>query len=60
LEDAGGIYKGRKRAAGELKWTATPVDLIFRSNSELRAVAEAYASADGGEQLIRDVIAAWT
>ncbi len=59
-EDADGIYEGRDRATGELKWTATPVDLIFGSNSELRAVAEAYASADGGEQFVRDFVAAWT
>ncbi|MBK1720966.1 catalase/peroxidase HPI [Thiocystis violacea] len=58
--DAEGIYEGRDRASGELKWTATPVDLIFGSNAELRAVAEAYASADGGDAFIRDFIAAWT
>jgi catalase-peroxidase len=59
-EDADGIYEGRDRATGELKWTATPVDLIFGSNSELRAVAEVYASADGSEQFVRDFVAAWT
>ena len=58
--DAEGIYEGRDRASGELKWTATPVDLIFGSNAELRAVAEVYASADGDEAFIRDFIAAWT
>jgi catalase-peroxidase len=59
-EDADGIYEGRDRATGELKWTATPVDLIFGSNSELRAVAEVYASASGSEQFVRDFVAAWT
>ena len=59
-KDADGIYEGRDRATGELKWTATPVDLIFGSNSELRAVAEVYASADGNEQFVRDFVAAWT
>jgi catalase-peroxidase len=60
VKDADGIYEGRDRATGELKWTATPVDLIFGSNSELRAVAEVYASADGSEQFVRDFVAAWT
>nr|WP_269747358.1 catalase/peroxidase HPI [Imhoffiella purpurea] len=59
-EDAEGIYEGRDRASGELKWTATPVDLVFGSNAELRAVAEAYASADGDEEFIDDFVAAWT
>ena len=55
-----GVYEGRDRATGELKWTATPVDLIFGSNSELRAVAEVYASDDGREQFVRDFVDAWT
>jgi len=54
-----GVYQGRDRASGELKWTATPVDLIFGSNSELRAIAEVYASADAGEKLVEDFVAAW-
>ena len=58
--DAEGIYEGRDRASNELKWTATPVDLVFGSNSELRAVAEAYAAADGEEQFVNDFVAAWT
>jgi len=58
--DADGIYEGRDRATGELKWTATPVDLIFGSNAELRAIAEVYGSADGEEELVRDFVAAWT
>jgi len=55
-----GIYEGHDRASGQLKWTATPVDLIFGSNSELRAVAEAYASDDAREQFVRDFAKAWT
>jgi catalase-peroxidase len=55
-----GIYEGRDRATGELKWTATPVDLIFGSHSELRAVAEFYASNDGAETFIGDFVTAWT
>ena len=57
---AEGVYEGRDRATGELKWTATPVDLIFGSNSELRAVAEYYAAADGQRAFVDDFVAAWT
>ena len=57
--DTEGLYEGRDRQTGEVKWTATPVDLIFGSNSELRAIAELYAAADGQEQLVRDFVAAW-
>ena len=57
--DSEGIYEGRDRATGELKWTATSVDLIFGSNTELRAVSEAYASADAREQFVRDFVKAW-
>jgi catalase-peroxidase len=55
-----GIYEGHDRATGELKWTATPVDLIFSSNSELRAVAEVYAANDGKEKFVEDFVDAWT
>jgi catalase-peroxidase len=55
-----GIYEGRDRGTGELKWTATPVDLIFGSNSELRAVAEVYAADDARDKFVRDFINAWT
>ncbi len=55
-----GIYEGVDRATGKVKWTATPVDLIFGSNSELRAIAEVYAAADGKEKFVRDFISAWT
>jgi len=55
-----GIYEGRDRATNKVKWTATPVDLVFGSNSELRAVAEAYASSDDKEKFVNDFVAAWT
>ncbi|MCY4601671.1 MAG: catalase-peroxidase, partial [Acidobacteria bacterium] len=55
-----GIYEGRDRATGELRWTATPVDLIFGSHSELRAVAEYFASDDGQEEFVHEFITAWT
>ena len=54
-----GIYEGRDRATGELKWTGTPVDLIFGSHSDLRAVAEVYALSDGREKFVRDFVDAW-
>lgn len=53
------VYEGRDRATGELKWTGTRVDLIFGSNSELRAVAEVYASEDSAEKFLQDFIKAW-
>jgi catalase-peroxidase len=56
---AEGVYEGRDRATGNVKWTATPVDLIFGSNSELRSVAEVYASADAKEKFVKDFAAAW-
>ncbi|WP_278404607.1 catalase/peroxidase HPI [Pseudoalteromonas ruthenica] len=55
-----GIYQGHDRQSGELKWTATPVDLIFGSNSELRAIAEVYASKDAEKKFVEDFVAAWT
>ena len=55
-----GLYEGRDRGTGELKWTATPVDLIFGSNSELRAVAEVYAADDARAMFVRDYVDAWT
>ena len=57
---AEGLYEGRDRAAGNLKWTATPVDLVFGSNSELRAVAEFYAADDAQEVFVHDFVEAWT
>tara|TARA_R110002073_G_scaffold3808_3_gene25379 strand:- start:542 stop:2761 length:2220 start_codon:yes stop_codon:yes gene_type:complete len=58
--DAEGVYEGHDRKTGELKWYATPVDLVFGSNSELRAVAEVYASDDGAEKFVDDFVAAWS
>jgi catalase-peroxidase len=55
-----GLYEGRDRTSGQLKWTATPVDLIFGSNSELRAVAEVYAADDAREKFAQDFVKAWT
>jgi catalase-peroxidase len=57
--NADGIYEGVDRKTGKVKWTATPVDLIFGSNSELRAVAEVYAAADGKEKFVEDFAKAW-
>lgn len=55
-----GIYEGRDRKSGEVKWTATPVDLIFGSNSELRAIAEVYAFNGSEQKFVDDFVAAWT
>jgi catalase-peroxidase len=54
-----GLYEGLDRKTGAVKWTATPVDLVFGSHSELRAVAEVYASDDGKTKFVHDFIAAW-
>jgi catalase-peroxidase len=54
----GGVYEGRDRA-GKVKWTATAVDLVFGSHSQLRAIAEVYASADAKEKFVRDFVSAW-
>jgi catalase-peroxidase len=56
----GGIYEGNDRKSGKLVWTATPVDLVFGSNSELRAIAEVYGSSDGKDRFVRDFVKAWT
>jgi len=53
------VFEGRDRASGELKWTATRVDLVFGSNSQLRALVEVYASADAQEKFLQDFVAAW-
>ena len=55
-----GLYEGVDRATGKVKWTATPVDLAFGSNSELRALAEFYAATDGQERFVRDFVKAWS
>jgi catalase-peroxidase len=54
-----GVYEGRERSSGQLTWTATAVDLVFGSHSQLRAIAEVYASADASEKLVRDFVKAW-
>jgi catalase-peroxidase len=56
---AGGAYEGKCRKTGAPKWTATRVDLVFGANSELRALAEVYASADAKEKFVQDFAAAW-
>ena len=53
------VYEGRDRATGEVRWTATSVDLVFGSNSELRALAEVYACDDAEEKFVDDFVAAW-
>lgn len=53
------LFEGRDRSSGELKWTATRVDLIFGSNSQLRAIAEVYGCADSQEKFVTDFMAAW-
>jgi catalase-peroxidase len=57
--EAGDTFEGRDRATGKAKWTATRVDLVFGSNSQLRALAEVYAQADAKEKFVRDFVAAW-
>jgi len=52
-------YEGRDRVTGQLRWTATAVDLVFGAHAQLRAIAEVYASADGGEKFVTDFVAAW-
>jgi catalase-peroxidase len=58
--DGEGVYEGRDRKTGEVKWTGTRVDLIFGSHSQLRALAEVYACADSEEKFVKDFVAAWT
>jgi catalase-peroxidase len=53
------VFEGRDRATGEIKWTATAVDLIFGAHSQLRAISEVYGCHDGGEKFVRDFVAAW-
>jgi catalase-peroxidase len=58
-QSAENVYEGRDRATGEVKWTATAVDLVFGANSQLRALAEVYAQDDAKEKFVRDFVAAW-
>ena len=57
--DDADVYEGRDSHSGELKWTGTRVDLVFGANSQLRALAEAYAQDDAGEKFVKDFVAAW-
>ena len=57
--DAQDVFEGRNRKTGEVKWTGTRADLIFGSNTELRAIAEVYGSSDSGEKFVNDFVAAW-
>jgi catalase-peroxidase len=57
--EAKDVFEGHDRASGALKWTATRVDLVFGSNSQLRALAEVYAQDDAKETFVRDFVAAW-
>lgn len=59
VSESENVYEGRDRATGEVKWTATAADLVFGSNSQLRAIAEVYATADAKERFVRDFVAAW-
>ncbi|MEL6830934.1 MAG: peroxidase family protein, partial [Pseudomonadota bacterium] len=54
------LYEGRDRTSGKMKWSASRVDLVFGSNSQLRAIAEVYAQNDNGEKFVKDFVAAWT
>jgi catalase-peroxidase len=58
--EAKAVFEGRDRKTGERKWTGTRVDLVFGSNSQLRALAEVYASSDAEEKFVHDFVAAWT
>jgi len=60
INDDKEVFEGRDRKTGSVKWTATRADLIFGSNSELRALAEVYASNDAKEKMVKDFVAAWT
>ncbi|WP_337269094.1 catalase/peroxidase HPI [Oryzifoliimicrobium ureilyticus] len=60
VEGKDGVYEGRDRKSGELRWTGTRVDLIFGSHSQLRALAEVYAQSDAKEKFVNDFVAAWT
>ena len=58
-DDSEEIFEGRDRASGEVRWTGTRNDLVFGSNSQLRAIADVYGSSDGGEKFARDFVKAW-
>ena len=58
--EAKDVFEGRDRATGAIKWTGTRVDLVFGSNSQLRALAEVYACDDSKEKFVKDFVAAWS
>jgi len=60
LPGSEGVFEGLNRATGEVKWTGTRVDLVFGSNSQLRAIAEVYACDDSKEMFVKDFVAAWS
>jgi len=59
VSEAGDVFEGRDRRTGTLKWTGTRVDLVFGSNSQLRALAEVYGSSDAQKKFVDDFVAAW-
>jgi catalase-peroxidase len=59
VSDAEEVFEGRDRTTDEIKWTGTRVDLVFGSNSQLRAIAEVYGSDDSKEKFVKDFVAAW-
>jgi catalase-peroxidase len=59
VDGSEGVFEGRDRKSGEVKWTGTRVDLIFGSHSQLRALAEVYGASDAKEKFVKDFIAAW-
>ncbi|MGI9207801.1 MAG: catalase/peroxidase HPI, partial [Rhodococcus sp. (in: high G+C Gram-positive bacteria)] len=59
-ESSEGVYEGRARGNGEVKWTATAVDLVFGANAQLRALSEAYGTDDAQPQFVQDFVRAWT
>ncbi len=60
VSEANDVFEGRDRATGAIKWTGTRVDLVFGSNSQLRALAEVYACDDSKEKFVKDFVAAWS
>ena len=59
VSDAHDVFEGHDRATGKLKWTGTRIDLVFGSNSQLRALSEVYGSSDSQEKFVHDFVAAW-
>jgi catalase-peroxidase len=60
VSEATDVFEGRDRKTGAVKWTGTRVDLVFGSNSQLRALAEVYGSSDAQPKFVQDFVAAWT